>query len=103
MLTDPAKLQEFADENEVDFSFAVPGLARFRVNAFRQRCSISIVCRAIPFEIETVEDLLLPPVTNELADEERGIILLTARPAPASPPPSLRGSTGSTPRWPSTS
>ncbi len=77
MLTDSGKLQEFADENEVDFSFAVPGLARFRVNAFRQRGSISIVCRAIPFEIKTVEELLLPPVINELADEERGIILLT--------------------------
>jgi len=77
MLTDPVKLQEFADENEVDFSFGVPGLARFRVNAFRQRGSISIVCRAIPFEIKTVEELLLPQVINELADEERGIILLT--------------------------
>ncbi len=77
MLTDGAKLQEFADENEVDFSYAVPGLARFRVNAFRQRGSISIVARAIPFTIRTVEELLLPPVINELADEERGIILLT--------------------------
>ncbi len=77
MLTDGAKLQEFADENEVDFSYAVPGLARFRVNAFRQRGSISIVARAIPFTIRTVEELLLPPVINELADEERGIVLLT--------------------------
>ena len=77
MLQDPAKLKEFDEESEVDFSYAIPGLARFRVNAFRQRGSISLVCRAIPFSIKTVEELLLPPVINELADEERGVILLT--------------------------
>ena len=77
MLTDPGKLQEFEDESEVDYAFAVPGLARFRVNAFRQRGSISIVCRAIPFKIKSAAELLLPPVINDLADEERGIILLT--------------------------
>jgi twitching motility protein PilT len=77
MLQDPAKLKEFDEESEVDFSYAIPGLARFRVNAFRQRGSISLVCRAIPFSIKTVEELLLPPVINDLADEERGVILLT--------------------------
>jgi len=77
MLQDPAKLKEFDEESEVDFSYAIPGLARFRVNAFRQRGSISLVCRAIPFSIKTVEELLLPPVINEMADEERGVILLT--------------------------
>ena len=77
MVTDERKLAEFRDQNEVDLSYAVPGLARFRVNAFRQRGSISIVCRAIPFEVKTTEELLLPPVVDELAGEERGIILLT--------------------------
>jgi twitching motility protein PilT len=77
MLTHPGKLEEFERESEVDFSIAVPGLARFRVNAFRQRGSISIVCRAIPFTIRTCEELLLPPVVNSIADEERGIVLLT--------------------------
>ena len=77
MLDDPAKLEEFEREHEVDFSFAIPGLARFRVNAFLQRGSTSIVCRAIPVNIKTVEELMLPPVINDLADEERGIILLT--------------------------
>ena len=77
MLTDPGKLKEFEEENEVDFSFAIPGVARFRVNAFRQRTHISIVCRAIPFKIKSVEELLLPPVIDDLADEERGIVLLT--------------------------
>jgi twitching motility protein PilT len=77
MLTDEHKQAEFREQNEVDLSFAVPGLARFRVNAFRQRGSISIVCRAIPFEVKTTQELLLPPVIDELAEEERGIILLT--------------------------
>ena len=77
MLKDEGKLDEFRQENEVDFSYSVPGVARFRVNAFRQRGSVSVVCRAIPFKIKSVEELLLPPVINELADEERGIILVT--------------------------
>src|SRR5918998_1750454 len=77
MLTDEAKQAEFREQNEVDLSFAVPGLARFRVNAFRQRGSISIVCRAIPFEIRSVDDLGLPPVVTKLAEEQRGIILVT--------------------------
>ncbi len=77
MLTDPGKLSEFEQESEVDFSYAIPGVARFRVNAFRQRGSISIVCRAIPFLIKTVDELQLPAVINELSDEERGILLLT--------------------------
>jgi twitching motility protein PilT len=77
MLTDPGKLHEFGSDHEVDFSYEVPGVARFRVNAFRQLGAISIVCRAIPFQIRSAEELLLPPVIDELADEERGVILLT--------------------------
>ena len=57
MLKEEPKLREFGEENEVDFSYAVPGLARFRVNAFRQRGVISLVCRAIPHTIRTVEEL----------------------------------------------
>jgi twitching motility protein PilT len=77
MLTDEGKLVEFRQENEVDFSYSISGLARFRVNAFRQRGSVSIVCRAIPIQIKTIEELMLPPVISDLAEEERGIILLT--------------------------
>src|SRR3954465_13079413 len=77
MLKEDAKLDEFREENEVDFAYSVPGLARFRVNAFLQRGSVSLVCRAIPAEIKTIEGLLLPPVISDLANEERGIILLT--------------------------
>ena len=71
------KQAEFDAAGEVDFSYAVEGLARFRVNAFRQRETTSIVCRVIPFAIRSVADLGLPPVISELAEEERGLILLT--------------------------
>jgi twitching motility protein PilT len=77
MLTDHDKLVEFDRENEVDFAYAVPGLARFRVNAFRQRGSISIAARVIPFSVRTITELGLPAVMAEMADEERGLILLT--------------------------
>jgi twitching motility protein PilT len=77
MISDPAKLAEFEEANEIDFSYAIEGLARFRVNAFRQRGSVSIVIRAIPFTIRTLDELQLPPVMRELAEEERGIVLLT--------------------------
>jgi twitching motility protein PilT len=69
--------EEFDAEGEVDFSYAIKGLSRFRVNAFRQRGSISIVCRAIPFQIRTVEELGLPEVVRSLAEQQRGIVLLT--------------------------
>ncbi len=70
-------LTEFEETGEADFSYAIPGLSRFRVNTFKQRGSISIVCRAIPFEIRSVEDLGLPQVVTDLAEEQRGIILVT--------------------------
>jgi twitching motility protein PilT len=77
MLTDETKLDSFRKEREVDFSYSIPGVARFRVNAFVQRGSVSIVCRAIPFQIKTAAELMLPQVIDEIADEERGLILLT--------------------------
>ena len=77
MLNDNDKVAEFDSENEVDFSYAVEGLGRFRVNAFRQRGSVSIVMRAIPVVIKSVDELGLPEVVTSLAEEERGILLLT--------------------------
>src|SRR5579884_2916668 len=78
MLADqPQKVEEFEREGEVDFAYAVQSLARFRVNAFRQRGVISIAARVIPFAVRTVAELGLPPVISDLADEERGLILLT--------------------------
>jgi twitching motility protein PilT len=77
MLTDEMKLESFRSEKEVDFSYSIPGVARFRVNAFVQRGSVSLVCRAIPFQIKSAEELLLPSVITDIADEERGLILMT--------------------------
>jgi twitching motility protein PilT len=77
MLSDPARVQEVEEEGEVDFAFALPGLARFRVNAFRQRGSISIVCRRIPYGVTTIGELGLPDAVREMAEEPRGIVLVT--------------------------
>jgi twitching motility protein PilT len=77
LLHDQAKLKEFGEEHEVDFSFEIEDVARFRVNAFRQRGLISMACRAIPAKISTIDQLCLPEVVRELAEEERGIVLLT--------------------------
>jgi twitching motility protein PilT len=74
---DPGTLEEFDQVGEADFSYAIPGVSRFRVNAFRQRGSVAIACRAIPFQVRTVDDLGLPPVIRNLAEEQRGIVLLT--------------------------
>ena len=70
-------LTEFEEDGEADFSYSIPNVARFRVNVFRQRGSISIVCRAIPYGIRSIDDLGLPEVVRKLAEEPRGIILVT--------------------------
>jgi twitching motility protein PilT len=77
MLTSGERLSEFAKDGEIDFSYTVGGLARFRVNAYRQRGSISIALRVVPFGIKSIEELMLPEVVMRLADEPRGIILVT--------------------------
>jgi twitching motility protein PilT len=70
---------EFAGEHEVDFACTVnaPRPMRFRVNAFRQRGAVSLVFRVVPDTIRSLDELGLPDVVRELADEERGIVLVT--------------------------
>ena len=66
------------EENlECDFSFAVPNLARFRVNAFVQNRGAAAVMRTIPSKILSLEDLKAPKIFAELADQPRGIVLVT--------------------------
>jgi twitching motility protein PilT len=77
ILDDPSRVQELARDGELDFGFSVPGLARFRVNAFRQRGSMSIVCRRIPYGVTTIEELGLPDVVRQIAEEPRGIVIVT--------------------------
>lgn len=69
--------EEFHRDGEADFSYSVKDVGRFRVNAFRQRGSVSLVMRFIPFGAPKFEDLNLPEVIGRLAKEERGIILVT--------------------------
>jgi twitching motility protein PilT len=68
---------EFAAEGEADFAHAVADVGRFRINAFRQRGSVSLACRAIPFEIRTADELGLPQAVIQLAEVSRGIVILT--------------------------
>ncbi len=70
-------LGEFEREGEADFSYETPGLGRFRVNAFRQRGSVSVAMRYIPLGVPKFEDLGLPEAVRKLAFEERGIVLVT--------------------------
>ena len=67
----------FDESYEVDLSYGVPGLGRFRVNAFAQRGTVALVLRAIPIAIPSLEALNLPPVLIKLALEQRGLILVT--------------------------
>src|ERR1700721_1792499 len=73
LLNDDAKLAEFAREHEVDFSYEITDVARYRINAFQQRGVISMACRAIPHHISTVEELSLPPCAKGLAGEGGGM------------------------------
>src|SRR5829696_5081825 len=69
--------QHFKEVYEVDIGYGVSGLGRFRVNIFQQRNSIGIVARVISDEIRNFAELGLPPVLNNIADENRGLILVT--------------------------
>jgi twitching motility protein PilT len=66
-----------SEVQELDFSFALAGIGRFRVNAFRQRGSLALVIRVIPNRIPEWKELNLPPVLPKLADERRGLMLVT--------------------------
>ncbi|HWT03168.1 MAG TPA: type IV pilus twitching motility protein PilT [Pyrinomonadaceae bacterium] len=76
VLTDAQK-HRFEENLELDFSFGVKGLSRFRANIFNQRGAVGAVFRAIPYEIKPFEALGLPPVVKSLCDKPRGLILVT--------------------------
>jgi twitching motility protein PilT len=69
--------RDFLERNEADLAYSLPGLARFRVNVFRQRGSVSAVLRLVRVGSPSFEDLGLPPVVRELADAPRGLVLVT--------------------------
>jgi twitching motility protein PilT len=76
VLTDAQK-HRFEENLELDFSFGLKGLARFRGNCFNQRGATAAVFRVIPFEIKSFQQLALPPVVAKLCDKPRGLILVT--------------------------
>lgn len=76
VMTDQQK-HRFEEELEIDFSFGIKGLARFRANVFTQRGSVAAVFRLIPFEIRSFEQLGLPPVVEKLCEKPRGLVLVT--------------------------
>lgn len=71
------RAEEFARNNEADFAYSLSGLGRFRVNCFRQRGSVGLVARRVQAGIPGFEQLGLPPVVEQLANEPRGLILVT--------------------------
>ena len=76
ILTDSQK-HKFEEQNELDLSFGVKGLARFRANVFMQRGAVAGAFRMIPFEVRSFQNLGLPPIVTELAKKPRGLILVT--------------------------
>lgn len=65
------------DIREWDGSYSLNEVGRFRVNVYRQRGTLAVILRSIPFEIPTLESLGLPPVFKKIAEEERGLVLIT--------------------------
>jgi twitching motility protein PilT len=76
VLTENQK-KRFETEDELDFSFGIQNLARFRGNCFKQRGCVSMVIRMIPFNVRTFQELGLPPVIAKLAERPRGLVLVT--------------------------
>jgi twitching motility protein PilT len=76
ILTDAQK-HKFEEENELDLSFGVKGLSRFRANIFMQRGAVAGAFRTIPFKIMTFQELGLPPVVTDLSKKPRGLVLVT--------------------------
>jgi twitching motility protein PilT len=76
VLTDSQK-HKFEEENELDLSFGVKNLARFRANIFMQRGAVAAAFRQIPYEIKTLDQLGLPPVVAEISRKPRGLVLVT--------------------------
>jgi twitching motility protein PilT len=69
--------KHFVDDNDADFAYAIPGVARFRVNLFRDKGGASSVMRVIPAKVLTFEQLNLPPVCQRLSELPKGLVLVT--------------------------
>jgi len=76
ILTGPQR-ERFKRQLDIDLSYSVPGLGRFRVNIFLQRGTIGMVFRVIPFKVSSFESLMLPEIVKSIAEERRGLVLVT--------------------------
>src|SRR3989442_8946520 len=81
--------QKFEEDNEIDLSFGIQGLARFRCNVYRQRGAVGTAIRVIPYQIRGFDELGLPTVVRELAERPKGLVLVTGPTGPgkATTPP----------------
>lgn len=77
ILMNEEQLEEFEEKGELDFSFSIPGLTRFRVNAYRQRGTISVALRVIPTKIPSIDELGLPEILKQIALQRNGLVLCT--------------------------
>ena len=73
----PKNIKEFSEQKESDFALAVPGIGRFRVNAYQQRGTIAYAMRSVPFQAKTIAELNLPEACERIALMPRGLILVT--------------------------
>ena len=73
----PKQREKFKERFEVDLAYSLPGLGRFRVNVFQQRGTVGLVLRVIPIKIQSISDLNLPPILEQMALESRGLVLVT--------------------------
>ncbi|CAM3457720.1 type IV pilus twitching motility protein PilT [Aeromicrobium ponti] len=69
--------ETFKENGELDFSYGIPGVSRFRINAYHQRSSVSLAIRVVPTKIPTLEELGLPNVLKEIAGKPQGLVLVT--------------------------
>ena len=69
--------EEFQEMGELDFSYSIPNVARFRVNAFKQRGNVALAFRTIPTKIPTFEELKLPEVLRKVTEKAQGLVLVT--------------------------
>lgn len=68
---------KFKEKGEVDFSYGIPGVSRFRINAYHQRNCVSLAVRIVPTEIPTLDALHMPNVLREIAEKPQGLVLVT--------------------------
>ena len=73
----PKNLEEFTEFKESDFAFGVPGIGRFRVNAYQQRGTVAFAFRTVPFQAKTIGELNLPQVCEKISMSPRGLVLVT--------------------------